>query len=235
MKILLHNPTTHELNEFQKLVDYAKEKYNSTFHTTFENEGYVFCHGDLVNDKGKTIASARTFMPIGSDLGKSRVLAEILSITQCLKDLGETIEWLEKEDISPAIVSPSAYNLTEEYLKGSSNLAEALRRVRLSGYPNYNALEAHLKEFKDAKGNRKRATKNDVITFIFSYASDTPSAGKTQITERKPLRSGIEWRKVKELVKNNVPEGYNSADEFATFASKSEVDGYIKLQDNKDN
>jgi hypothetical protein len=234
MKLQLENPTTHELSELQKLVLFTKEKYQSTFHCTFENEGYIFCFGDLVNDKGRQISSSRSFMPIGNNLGKARVLAEILCLVQCLESLGEKIEWNNNEEVSPAIVNPSAYSLTEDYILGSSNIGEALRRVRESGYPNQTLLEKHISEMKNSSGCRKRATKRDVAQFVFSLATkETPKEVEVK-REGKPIRSGSEWSRVKKLAQISLPIGYKSADEFANFASKSEVDA-IQLQNNNDN
>jgi hypothetical protein len=234
MKLQLENPTTHELSELQKLVLYTKEKYQSTFHCAFENEGYIFCRGNLINEKGKEIASSSSFMPIGNNLGKSRVLAEILCLVQCLTSIGETIEWSDVEEVSPAMVNPSAYSLTEEYILGASNIGEALRRVRESGYPNQGLLERHIMEMKNSSGNRKRATKRDVADFVFSLATKEPSKPIDPKREGKPIRSGAEWSRVKKLAQISLPSGYKSADEFANFASKSEVDA-IELQNNDDN
>jgi hypothetical protein len=234
MKLQLENPTTHELAELQRLVLFTKEKHQATFHCTFENEGYIFCHGDLVSDKGRTIASSRSFMPIGNNLGKARVMSEILCLVQCLESLGETIEWNDEEEVLPAMVNPSAYSLTEEYILGSSSIGEALRRVRESGYPNQTLLEKHIMEMKNSSGTRKRATKRDVADFIFSLSTKEIPKPVEAKREGKPIRSGAEWSRVKKLAQISLPSGYKSADEFANFASKSEVDA-IELQNNDNN
>jgi hypothetical protein len=66
----------------------------------------------------------------------------------------------------------------------------------------------------------RRVNKYDVIDFVFKEVVVVP------MTERKPLRSGAEWMRVKQLAERiNLPNGYKNADEFATFASKEEIDG----------
>ncbi len=240
MKLTIKDPTTHELKELQRLKKYIKEKHNATFSATFETEGYVFCYGDLVDHKGSTMTHSCAFMPIGNTLGngigKARVLSEILCLVQCLEQIGDIVEWMdEDEKEAPVKVNPSLYSLTEEYIKGASSFAEAMRRVRDSGYPNYLQMEEYLNGFKNSNGNRKRATKFDVIDYVFSNAAIEPTKPiAEQKRDSKPVRSGAEWSRVKKLAQKNLPIGYNSADEFANFASKSEVDE-LELQNNTNN
>jgi hypothetical protein len=238
MNIHLKNPATLELREFNRLIDHVKKNHNSSFVSSIDVDGFVFCEGKLIQD-GSILASARSFMPIGNNLGYARIMAEILSLAYCLEAIGESIEWLSEDEVAPKVaVDPKVYALTEDVLKGSSSLSECLRKVKDSGYPNLASLEKYLSDIRltMVEGKTRRATKYDVIEYVFGGIQVSEDA--IQVARSgKPLRSGIEWSRVKKLALSlkELPEGFKSADEFANFASKSEVDGIIQLQGNEDN
>jgi hypothetical protein len=240
MEIQLKNPATHELREFNRLLECVKKNHNAEFISTIESDGYIFCTGSLVvkdGEKVNNLASAKSFMPIGNNAGHARIMAEILCLSYCLESIGENIEWLKENEVKAVPVNPKSYSLSEDYLKGSTSLADCIRRVMDSGYPNMDALKKHLADIRTTlvDGRTRRATKYDVIDFVLQ--SSTTSAPIQAIKSSKPLRSGFEWSRVKKLALGlkELPEGYKNADEFANFASKSEVDAIIELQNNANN
>lgn len=183
------------------------------FQFSTERNGYVFCQGKLGE------YTARTYHPVESSEGIAFVAAEILCMVQLLKLVGEDIE-VKTTTEQPQEVKKSVVKITRGLIENAPSLRAAMNYVRQSGYEQMEELELH---FSTLRTEGKRATRGVLADYLFpSESAKTEQASEA----RKPKRAGIEWMRVKGIVEKmeNVPLGYKDADEFATFASKEEVD-----------
>jgi hypothetical protein len=207
MLIQIANPST-TLNDVYSLLWNECEKIGSfTFST--ERHGHIVCHGTL-NQK-----VSRVFAPILSSEGDAYMNAEILCMVDLLKKNGVEVSFTG-EQVKEHKAKAGKTKINKNDLKNASSLRDCLRRLEDSGYDMVQ-LTDHLDGLRI---DGRRVNKYDVVDFVFKDAI-VPT-----MTDRKPLRSGAEWMRVKQLVEGrNLPDGYKSIDEFATFASKDEIDG----------
>lgn len=207
MLIDIINPSTKLNDVYSELWSKCESLGGLTF--TTERCGHIVCHGKL-QDK-----VARCFAPIHSSEGDAYMCAEILCMVNLLNQLGQNIEFSGKE---VKIITPKLpkSKIDRAFLKNSSSLSDCLRRLEDTGYDM-----VQLTDYLDSLRNEgRRVNKYDVVEFVFKEVKIEP------IQDRKPLRSGAEWMRVKALADGkNLPHGFNSADEFATFATKEQIDG----------
>lgn len=214
MLIQLSNPSTSLNDVYTKL--WSECEKIGKFSFTTQRCGHIVCHGTL-NEK-----VSRVFAPILSSEGDAYMNAEILCMVDLLKKNGVEVTFAG-ENVKEVKPRASKSKLTKNDLKNASSLRDCIRRLEDS---DYNMVE--LTDYLDGLRNSgRRVNKYDVIEFVFKDAIPV-----IPIADRKPQRSGAEWMRVKQLAEGrNLPENYKNADEFATFASKDEIDG-IEYEDN---
>lgn len=175
--------------------------------------GYIFCKGKL------GYHTATTFAPVSDNEGMAYVVAEMLCMKELLSKYGFKVEFSKIKEVEIRKSATKPTSLTEQYITQSTSYKDALRRVSDSGYGDMEGLENAMQALRE---QGRRVNKHDLARYIFKEVAKQELGAP-----KKQLRSGLEWVRVKGMAERAVslPKEYQSADEFATFAGKEEIDG----------
>lgn len=209
MTINIVNPESIELSEFRRLYEFATEIGEVEIERNCNGYASTTC---VIKTNDKTVKEYAIY-PTVPNAGMAQIKSDILALTFCLRKLGHEITFLDEG------VERKEHKISKSRLNSCNTVKEQVELLESINHPALVKVKAFI-EAKRAAGGRP--SKIQITDVVFE---DEPVE-----VERKPLRTGSEWMRVKALWKDKFhlskfTKMYKSLDEFCTFAPNEYIEG----------